>query len=211
MTHFTDDEMIRWSGGGPGADRDRIVAHVAECGACAARYAAAMRTRPLAAGDVAAGEDVRPFVEAAGRVFAPPVGVAHRRWTALRIGAALAAAAGIVLTVFVARRQPAPAPDRPPIFRSGTLIPIAPRGEAAADARVEWEGGVTAPRYRIAVGDRSGRLYTYVVKNSPAPFPDDLRAMLVPGTEYWWTVAALDAEDHMVLMTERQAFTIRAR
>jgi hypothetical protein len=212
MTHFTDAELIRWSESGAGEDRDRVVAHVAECSACAARYAAAIRTRTLEAGDAAldAG-DLRPFVEAGVRVGAAPARVLPMRWSALRIAAALSAAAGIVLTVFVARNQLTPARERTPVFRGGTLIPVAPSGETTVDARVEWEGGVVAPRYRITVGGPSGAIYTFIVRNSPAPFPAELRSMLGPGTEYWWTVAALDTENHMVLVTERQPFTIRAR
>lgn len=189
MTHFTDGELIRWREHGPGADRDRVVAHVAECGACAGRYAAAIRTRPLDASE-------------ADAVVAPP-----RRGA--QIGVVLAIAATIALAVFVARRTPDQPPAAAPVFRGGTLHTIAPDGETGTDARFEWAASVAAPRYKITVGSASGAIYTFLARSSPAAFPEELRSLLVPGTDYWWTVSALDAEGHTFLVSERRPFRIR--
>jgi len=189
MTHFTDAELIRWSEHGPGTDRDRVVAHVAECAACAARYAAAVRTRPL---------------ESAEADLVPP----SQRRTA-QVGIVLAIAATIALAVFVARRAPVQPPIDAPVFRGGSLHAIAPDGATTADTRFEWASGTVAARYTITVGGSSGPIYTFVAPRSPAPFPDDLRSRLVSGTDYWWTVSALDAEGRTFMVSERRPFRIR--
>jgi hypothetical protein len=213
MTHFTDAELIRWSDAGPGSDRDRVVTHLAECGACAARYAAALRTRPLEAAAAAEpAREAREFADAAARLGPPAARVIPLRRRIVRIGAPLAAAAAIVLAIAIARRGGDQGADIPPlVLRGGTLSTIAPDGETTIDARFEWASGVAATRYKITVGGPSGAIYTFIVRNSPAPFPDGLRSLLVPGTPYWWTVTALDAEGRLFLVAERRPFRIRAR
>lgn len=49
MRPFTDIELQRWCESGPGQDRERVVAHLAECAACASHYAKAIRRHPLTA------------------------------------------------------------------------------------------------------------------------------------------------------------------
>jgi anti-sigma factor RsiW len=210
MTHFTDAELMRWSDRGPGSDRDRVMAHVAACGACAARYAAAVRTRALADGEAHA-EDIHAFTEAGRRIVPPSPRVVPFRQRVAWIAIPLAAAAGIVIAVAVSRRDVVPRSDTAPVLRGGTLHTIAPSGETTTDARFEWASGASAARYKITVGAPAGPIYTFIARSSPAAMPDQLRSLLVPGTQYWWTVTALDAGGRVFLVAERRPFTIRTR
>jgi len=90
MTHFNEIELRRWSDSGPGDDRPRIVAHVAECAACATRYAVVIRNRPLRAEPAA---DVDDFARAGQRAGDRPA------WIRPLL---IAAAAVIVLLAFAA-------------------------------------------------------------------------------------------------------------
>jgi hypothetical protein len=211
MTHFTDAELIRWCEAGPGADRDRIVSHLAACGSCAARYAAALRTRPLDTSAAAEDpDDVRRFAEVGRRIGAPGAAVFPMRRRVLWIAAPLAAAAVIVLAVTVARRGgDQPDAGAAPVLRGATLHALTPDGETPADGRFAFSSGIAAARYRITVGGAAGPFYTAIVRGSPAPFPDDLRTQLKPGAAYWWTVAALDGEGRVIVVSERRPFTIR--
>jgi len=47
MTHFSEFDLRRWQDAGPGEDRDRVVAHVAECPDCASRYASPIQHTAL--------------------------------------------------------------------------------------------------------------------------------------------------------------------
>jgi len=209
MTHFTDAELIRWSDAGPGSDRDRVVAHVAECGACASRYAAALRTRPLEPhAPQESTEDARRFAETGASLGTPPARVIPLRRRVFRIGAPLAAAAAVVLAIVIARHGGNQDADTPPVLRGATLHALVPDGEAPPGARFEWASGVAAARYRITVGGPAGPFYSTIVRASPAPFPDDLRSQLRPGTSYWWTVTALDASGQIIVVSERLDFKL---
>ena len=127
MTHFNDIELHRWRDAGPGADRERIVAHIAECAECAARYAAAIRNRPLQAEPA---KDAADFVAAARR--RPP------RWIA-----PLAAAAVLVIAVAI------------PLTMRHREQPLQLRGTTiqtfASDTELAWASGIVAARYRVEI------------------------------------------------------------
>lgn len=127
MTHFNDIELHRWRDSGPGADRDRVIAHIAECGACAARYAAAIRNRPL---EAEPAKDAADFVVAARR--RPP------KWIA-----PLAAAAVLVIAIAIPLTM---RHREPPLQLRGTTIQT-----FANDTELSWASGLTAARYRVEI------------------------------------------------------------
>ena len=127
MTHFNDIELHRWRDGGPGADRDRVIAHIAECRDCAARYAAAIRNRPLQADPARDGAD---FVSAARR--RPP------RWVAPLAAAALLVIA-IAIPLSMRHREP-------PLQLRGTTIQT-----FSTDSELSWASGLSAAKYRVEI------------------------------------------------------------
>ncbi|HEY6842937.1 MAG TPA: hypothetical protein VI391_02130 [Thermoanaerobaculia bacterium] len=123
MNHLSDIELRN-------GDRQRIVAHVAECAECARRYAAAIRNRPLTAEPAA---DVDAFA-AAGRRFA------RRRnpWLA-----PLAAAALLVIVIAI------------PLLRRESPRELHLRGPSITafqrDGQLGWSSGMAASKYRIEI------------------------------------------------------------
>ena len=127
MTHFTDFELHRWRDSGPGADRERVIGHIAECADCAARYAVAIRNRPLQAEPA---KDAAGFVAAARR--RPP------KWVA-----PLVAAAAIIIALIVPltmhRREP------PLQLRGGGIQTF------SNDRELAWASGIAAAKYRVEI------------------------------------------------------------
>lgn len=196
MTHFTDLELHRWRESGPGNDRDRVVEHLAACADCSARYAAAIRARPLRAEEAA---DVRDFVAAGYRV---PAG---RRWVALLAAAAAVLIVAIAIPLTMHRSEPAPEMR----FRGSGIQALSPDGPADSnDLRFVWSSGIAAARYRIEVSDAKGVILTTDATRSPLALPAQFRGLLHPDEEYRWSVTALD--DHgRPLLTSSRTFTIR--
>lgn len=201
MTHFTEIEMRRWRDAGPGADRDRVVAHLAECADCATRYAAAIREKPLTADEAS---DADRFV-AAGRRAAVVRPAWQRRWTM-----PLAAAALLALAIVIPRLMRREATEVP-TFRGGAIHALAPEG-AVDRGSIEfvWSSGVSAPRFRIDVRQADHVVYSTETAGSRFALPPAERAKLRPGIQYSWEVAALDAEGAIVASSERRMFTLRA-
>jgi hypothetical protein len=127
MTHFTDIELHRWRDAGPGTDRERVIAHIAECAECAARYAAAIRNRPLQAQPANDGAD---FVALARR-RAP-------KWVAPLAAAAVIAIA-VMVPLTMRHREPALQ------LRGGGIQTFSSETELA------WASGVAAARYRVEI------------------------------------------------------------
>jgi hypothetical protein len=192
MTHFTDLELHHWRESGPGADRDRALAHLAECVSCASRYANAVRSRPLRAEPV---EDAGEFIRAGNR-FAE----ARRPWI---LPAAVAGAALIVMfSVPLAMRREPPTPELP--LRGAAIQPLAPIGSVRV-AEFVWASGVAALRYRIEVGQRNRVIFTADTSESRFVMP---ASRLKPGLEYWWSVSAIDDHGRPAMSSPRRAFTI---
>lgn len=70
MTHLSADQLRRWRDGEAEADRPLIVGHLAVCGACSARYAELIRTRPVDAAP--ARFEPADFVSRGEQVLGPP-------------------------------------------------------------------------------------------------------------------------------------------
>ncbi|HEX9500713.1 MAG TPA: zf-HC2 domain-containing protein [Thermoanaerobaculia bacterium] len=189
MNHFTDIELHRWRDSGPGADRERVVAHLAECADCASRYAAVIRTMPLRA---------EPAVEAQEFVAAGRRIASRRRWVAPLAAAAVLAIA-VAIPLMVHRSEPTLH------FRGSGVQALAPQG-AIDQSEVEfvWSSGISATRYRLEVADAKGVINTKDAAESP------IRISLGPG-EYWWTVTALDSNGKPLTSSQRLTFTIRPR
>jgi len=180
MTHFTDLELRRWSESGPGAARERVVAHVAECAACAASYAAAIRARPLD-GEAPAG--IGDFAAAGYRVARPQ----HRVWSwAVPLAAAAVLVIALVAPHFRRQRETM-------TFRGGAIHTLAPQGAADLHSLVfTWSSAISAGRFRLQVGNAGGVIYSVETPQSRLEAPQPLRQVLEPGGEFWWTVSALD-------------------
>lgn len=206
MTHFTQSELRMWSESGPGNDRDRIVAHLAECAKCASVYAEAIRTRPLE-GEVPA--DVRRYVDAGRRV----TDEREPRWS-FRIAWTLPlAAVAALIVIFALPRQPQPqSSTAAPVFRGSNLHALAPEGAVdAAHLEFSWSNGMTAGKYRLEVGNAEGSIYKTETTESRFVAPAALVSLLKPGSEYWWSVTALDQDSQPLATSERRTFTLQPR
>jgi len=128
MTHFNDLELHRWRDSGPGADRERVVAHLAECGPCAARYAAAIRNRPLQAEPA---KDAADFI--AGSRRRPP------GWLAPLAAAAAVLVIAIAIPLSMRHREQ-------PLQLRGTTIQT-----FSNESELSWASGLTAAKYRVEI------------------------------------------------------------
>lgn len=201
MTHLSDDQLTRWSVHGPGDDRDALVAHLAECGACATRYAAAVRAARMAA-TTPSNEDPRQFTEAAYALARP-----RRALTATWVG--LAAAAVVAIAVFLPRidrsRQQPPAV----VFRGAGVTTLSPNGDVDGVSEFMWSSGINAPRFVVEVGDDRGVIVTAATTEPRLAAPAAVRN-LARGVEYWWTVSAMDADGQRISTSERRTFRVRS-
>ena len=210
MTHFSDGDFARWQASGPGdaAETARIVAHVGECAACAARFASMVRDRTD--GEAAWSDDVSDFARAGAELpFAPPAPAGGRSrwaWVALPVAAAALMASALPLLM----RTPAPAaPARQ--LRGETLHALSPSGTVGPDARFSWSSGISAARYRIEVSGPAGTVYSMDASQSDVAFPSALLGQLQPGVPYTWSVTAVDSDGRPLASSERRTFTLRTR
>src|SRR5437868_3218965 len=74
MNHFTQAELERWRGNGPGSEADRAIAHVAVCADCAQSYAAAILTIVFLAPLLLRHEDETPILRGSGVSAVSPSG-----------------------------------------------------------------------------------------------------------------------------------------
>lgn len=195
MTHLTRAELSSWHDTPREADRDRIVGHLAECDACAGIYAEMIRTRPLddeggeahfkADAFIARGYAAAPPARPSGRVL-----IFHRT-----LLIPLAAAAALVLFVWLPARRPALEPVTPTnAVRGGGVQTISPSGEVRGPVEFRWVSPVQPDRFAVEVNDAAGQRVFYRETREDRLAPDaPLVSMLRPGTAYTWTVSALDA------------------
>ncbi len=199
MNHFTQAELERWRGAGPGADGERVIAHLAGCAACARSYAEAIRERPLEAGAVS---DVRDFVDAGYRASKAATIPVPRRWL-LPLAAAAILVVGSLTFPFLRHEAPAP------VLRGSGIQTLAPAGEVVVDSVVfEWSSGLRAVRFRIEVGSGDRAIYTNETSASKFPAPEHLKQLLRAGGGYWWTVTALDGAGNAAASSPRRNFTV---
>jgi len=196
LSHFNDIELHRWSRSGPGEDGPRMRAHLAVCADCSRRYAAAIRQTALQADPATDADD---FIRRGRRLDSTAM-----RWLLPAIAAAFALF--LVALPFMWRRSEPRSDIR---LRSGAVETIAPSG-TVAPGRLElsWASGVDAARYRVEIGTADQVVFTSTAVRSPFAVPDQWRARLRPGSDYWWTVTALDAQGEPVATSRRRTFAI---
>jgi len=209
MTHFRDAELRQWSRSGPGADRDRVVAHVAACATCAAAYADAMRAASLAPIPVVEPDEVADFVKVGYQVpsRSADAGRSWRRRTLI----ALAAAAALIVAVTVPYLRDTREARDAITVRGDAIQALAPIGSVERGTEFRWSATAAAARYRLDIGDTTGVLFAVTTTATSARLPAAGGPALIPGTDYWWMVTALDATNREVASSGRQTFRIRVR
>ena len=185
--HLADDELVRWRDHGDASQRDRVVAHLAECDRCGASYAELVRTAPVTGGPRALA--VAPFVERGYRMGMR--GASGGGWSAWRPQLAAAAALLVVLggaSLMLSRREP-------PALRGGagaTIEAVRPVNETVAAEALEfvWRARETAA-VTLLVYDASRPTEPVIRVANVQPgyrlTPDD-RARLRRGRTYTWFV-----------------------
>jgi len=148
MTHLTRRELEAWHAGELDHDRDRVIAHLAACGACAEQLAAIERQ--------ASGNELETTIEmAAFREAGLRAGGAGRPavfdWRRLGMAAVLVLAVGSA--AYFSMRSDGGGAERggPP----AALSLIAPSGDVADGdvLRFTWTG--TVPQARVVIIDLS--------------------------------------------------------
>jgi hypothetical protein len=199
VTHLSRDELIGWRDSPADERRAAIVGHLAECGRCAAVYAELVRTRPSSAEP----ETLNPsdFV-LRGRAAGNQSPRLNPRWFV-----PLAAAAGIVMAVFLFPRNPDP--DTPVMRGGAALAPQAPTGTVDAVREFSWDGPADAS-YRLELSIAGGDLlHEARVRGTRYQLPPDVQARLKSGGDYQWTVMQLDVRGDIVEASRPATFTIR--
>jgi hypothetical protein len=208
MRHISDLELERWRDAGPGVDRERVIAHLAECAGCAARYADVIRRR---APQVEEASDAADFIAAGLDIPHAAPASRTRGVTPWLLG--LAAAAVVLLAIVMPRwntRERGPAPAL--TFRGAGVRALSPAGPVARDdLRFVWSSGMRATRFRVDVGEGDAVLGSVDATESGAALPASLRDRLQPGASYWWTVTALDANNASIGASDRREFSLSAR
>jgi hypothetical protein len=183
MTHLTPDELSQWLREDRAEDRDPVLSHVSSCSAC--RTALSNLVKMQVPAVESTGFDGRDFVTRGHDVYSDTVRIASRwKWgstvSALGVAAALALAALVI-----------------------------PPRDVRVPFEFRWSSPVAASSYRVSVFDASNHVIdTESSRTERLPVAADLRARLVTGEEYTWSVEALDAADSRILGSSRQPFTI---
>ena len=209
MSHLTQAELTRWLGEGRAEDREAVLSHLAACDACRAALADLVNMQVPAADS--ARFEARDFVASGRDAYRPTPRYATRRtWTIAM--ASLGVAAAVVLAVAIpalrTNREQAPIPAE---TRGGDLNLLEPRGDIRGAFEFHWSSPVAASTYRVTVFDAGNRvIYTAVSRGERLPVPADVRARLVAGEKYSWSVDALDAGESRIIGSSQQPFTIAA-
>ena len=200
MRHLTRETLVAWRDHPTEDARAPVVGHLATCNACGALYAELIRTRP--AEDVADLPDHEDFV-ARGRALRPTAAPRRRRWPLVT----LAAAAVVVLAVFVTWPRPAD----PPVARGASdLDVIAPVGAVPEATVISWRAPAGSDIFRVEIMDASGNVIheARVTGSRRFVLPPDLTTRLLPGIQYRWMVSRLDARGDTIDSSPLAAFTI---
>lgn len=201
MTHLSPDELKRWFERGQADDRERVIAHLADCGEC----------RKMLSAMASAAESVEsaPALTVSEAV---PRGYAARTpardsssWLAwFRPAYGLAAFAVVIVAAAFWVARPAPGTDDG--IRSAELLAVSPAGTGSA-TEFRWESPFDVPRYRITIAGASGAVvHVVTVASSPWPLDDDTKRRLTAGAVYSWRVEALDAAGDVVATSRPSAF-----
>ena len=209
MTHLTPAELTRWLDEGRADDRERVLSHLASCEACRSALTDLVKMQVPAVKSTRF--DARDFVTKGHDAY-PGATRNATRWTWGSVVAASGLAAALALAALVIPPLLRPAPEPGTISaetRGGDVRLIEPSGEVRAPFEFRWSSPVAASSYRVSVFDAGHRvMYTESSRIERLPVPPDLRARLVAGGEYTWSVDALDAGGATIVVSARQPFTI---
>jgi hypothetical protein len=209
MTHLTREELQRWWRDGAPGERDRILAHLAECDECGALY-----------GEVIDADPVQPDA-AAVRVAAPRGYRVFRRsrrmfgvdWSTPRVLAVCGAAAVVVLAAIVPTllRPSGPEPDGGGI-RGTSLQPLAPIGAVTQPVQFRWTSPVNAARYVVEVREDGGEqiLFSLTSEAESVDLPQEQLGRLTPGRAYSWVVVAADQAGAEIMRAPPRSFVVAA-
>ena len=208
MTHLTRDDLERWCAAGAPADRQRIVAHLAECDACGAllgHVRDALQESPTPDHDLVAS--LKTIGYGAYRPARRPAPV-WRRW-----GVAAAAAAALVLVVLFLpmRRGPADTPDESAV-RGSSIQLLSPAGSVNAIEEFRWTSPIRATSFRVEVYEAGQRRVSEinVTVEHARPSEDDRRRLATPGA-YTWLVVALDQAGLEIMRSKPQEVVVAGR
>ena len=209
MTHLTPAELTRWLDEGHADERERVLSHLASCDACRGALTDLVKTQVPAVESTRF--DTRDFVSRGHDAYRSTTRGAAR-WNWRPVVAISGIAAALVLAAFVIPPMLRTARDSgtiPAETRGGDVRLIQPRGETRAPFEFRWSSPVAASSYRVSVFDAGNRvIYTASSRSERLPLATDLRARLVAGEEYTWSVEAVDAGDARIVGSSRQPFTI---
>jgi hypothetical protein len=205
MTHLSREELQRWWEHGHPAERERIVAHLAECDQCGALYGQILDTRPVDGDAQTSAPDLVARARGAYR--------ARRRpgfWSPGRL-VAYGAAAALLPAVAIPAFRNAVLPvvgDRHDI-RGTSLQALDPVGEITPPVRFRWASPIDAPRYAVEVRDAERRL-VFSLPSGPDELSlgTDRLAELEPGRQYTWEAIALTAEGEEMVRSTPQSFSV---
>jgi hypothetical protein len=190
VTHLTRQELTRfWRG--EAADRERTLAHLAECDDCGALYGEIVDAEPPPP------EAVPPGLRARGRrVYrSADAGPRFAVWR-FALPVAVLAAAAVAVTMIPRQTPSPPAVPSPASGLRGTgLVALEPNGELEAPFVFRWSSAVQPASYAVEVRDARGSIVLRQDSRSERHALDAAaRARLAPGARYEWRVVALDAE-----------------
>ena len=212
MTHLTRETLIAWRDQPTDELRAMVVPHLASCDACSAIYAELIRTRSAddapqrfnPADFVTTGVSVPTRVDARAKGAPPAV---PRGWL-VPIGA-LAAAAVILLAVYVGRR-PAP-PDASTTRGGSTLAIVAPIGQVNRVNELRWNGPAAADvTYRVEILDSTGQsiFESRVTGKTTLDIPVSVQTSLIAGAQYQWLVSRLDRRGETIEVSPTEKFQV---
>jgi hypothetical protein len=206
MTHLTRDELERWWRDGSAAQRDRVLAHLAECDECGTAYGEIIDADPLPP-DAAAVRDAAPR---GYRTYRRP-GVFGLDWSSPRVLAACGAAAAAVLALVVpSLRETTTHSDARAEIRGTSLQPLAPIGTVALPVEFRWASPVIADRYRVEIRDeRSGELLVRIESDAASvPLAPEQLSRLRRGLPYSWVVIAVDPDGVEIMRAPPRSFVV---
>ena len=188
MTHPTRSELEQWRDGGPTADGEHILGHLAACAQCAAAYAEIVRTRPVT--EAPAAFNPRDFVQAGYGAYRRTSAPDRSPWWASRV-AYVAAAASIVLAAMIVptwlrnRSESTARGGGPPLV----LVSPVDSSVAVQDLVFEWKANAGVDRVRlfvVAIDDPAKPLIDREVTGSRYEPASEERSRLQSGRELHW-------------------------
>jgi hypothetical protein len=196
---------------GAAADRERVVAHLAVCDECTARFGALMDSRPVDT-PPQTPVDAAVYLGRRVRTTTRQLQAGWLRGRSWQVAAAGALAALIAVVVLVpALRDTRDETDDFAIRSTGLLL-IEPIGTVTTASELRWTSPVETTRFRVELYDSQEReLLATVVTGQRLALPDDLRRQLQAGVEYRWRVTALDAAGQPTLQSDLRTFVVSDR